>query len=224
MMIHYLDFQVNGISVYRTSPWDDAQAVFDEVRENREEILEKISDHSMSLSYDNSCDIDSEENREAAASLDRWIGMLTETITCGIKEEDIWIAFFSEEVKSQTPSPCASGKDWKVYFMEFSVDDAVVESTQPHDTAAGAVAEAIRRRNDILMRLHGQTKKLFFDDDLPDDDPKNRNAVERFDYWMSEFALFQFNPNCIEGDEITVDLMCKDVIHKTDPLVLEMSA
>jgi len=223
-MIHYLDFHVNQISVYRTPLCDDVQAVFDEVMENREDILKNISDHSMSLSYDNSCDIDSEENREAVASLTRWIRMLTENIKHDIQEEDIWIAFFSEEVKSQTPSPCVPGKDWKVYTVEFSVDDAVVESTQPHDSAAGAVAEAVRRKNDILITLHCNTKSLFFDNELLDGDPKNRNATERFDYWMSEFALFQFNPNCVEDDEITVDLMCKDVIRKTNPLVLEMSA
>ncbi|MCL2624973.1 MAG: hypothetical protein FWD31_15020, partial [Planctomycetaceae bacterium] len=140
-----------------------------------------------------------------------------------IDEEDIWIGFFSEEVKSQA-SPCAIGKNWKVYSVEFCVDDAVVVSTRPCDTAAGAVAEAVRSKNDILTVLHGHTNEIVFDSELLDDDPKNRDAVERFDYWMSEFALFQFNPNCIEGDEITVDLLCKDVICKTDTWVLEMSA
>jgi hypothetical protein len=224
MIAHYLDFQVNRISVYRTSFWDDVRAVFDEVGKNREEILKAISDHSQNFSYDHSCGMDSEENREAAASLARWIRMLTENTKHAIEEDDLWIAFFSGEVKLQTPCQSAIGWDGKVYFIEFHVNDVVVESTQHHDTAWGAVSEAVRRKNDILAVLHCHTNALVFDDKQPDHAPKNRDAAERFDFWMSDFALFQFNPNCIEENEITVCLSCKDVVRKTDPFIMEMSA
>jgi len=209
MIVHYMDFQVNQISVYRTKLGFSIQSVFDDANKNREEILCELNGRAERLSYDNSSDIDSEENRDAVASFERWMKTLANNRNHSIEEGDIWIAFFSEEVES------------KVHFLEFYVNMVVVESTQFYDTAWGAIAEAVRRREEILSVLGCYTKEIVFKDDLPDDAPENRDAVERFDYWMSDFALFQFHSNCIEEDELTVSLLCCDVFHQPDPFTEE---
>ena len=100
-----------------------------------------------------------------------------------------------------------------VCYLEFCVEDRPVETTLFYDDPHGALEEAIRRRDEILEILDCYTNTISFDKDLPLDAPKNRAAIEWFDYWTSDLVLWQLIPAQVQWHDLDVNLYCMELQH-----------
>ena len=103
MKIHYMDFQVNQISIFQTAFYDNQESVFDEVEACKDEILQMLGERSDFFFYDPYLPASHEDNMKAITLLSgiHSICQKNSKSILTIEMEDIWIGLFEKEVQSR---------------------------------------------------------------------------------------------------------------------------
>lgn len=109
MQFFEMEFCVDGVPVYVTDPYDNMDAILDEVTSERNRILEFLAGHGCALSFDKEKSPDSPENEKAVDAFDYWLSDLALNGFMGCDIEDkasgITVACLRREVKQRyTPS------------------------------------------------------------------------------------------------------------------------
>jgi len=105
----------------------------------------------------------------------------------------------------------------QVHFLEFKGKEKTAYTTNLYDNVHAVFDEVLDQRNEILESLSAETGTIDFRITRGANAPENTEAIEQFDYWMSQFALNAFDPCTVCYRDLRCTLHAKPLQNKFVP-------